>query len=245
MTKTISNKTIGRIVRMWRYPVKSMGAEQLDNVDVSWNGLSGDRRWAFVRDDAGLSDFPWMTIRQRHDMSHYLPSFDDPSRPNKSPTSVRTPSGETLDITDEKLGSELYPQGVHLIRQARGNFDSFPLSLITTQTLGSLGKTVGTELDALRFRPNFVIKANDNAPFQEDAWVGSILRIGNLRIRVDQRDSRCLVVTIDPETTERNHEILRTIAKQRQGCLGVYGSTVEPGLVAVGDDVILENDDGS
>jgi len=36
--------------------------------------------------------------------------------------------------------------------------------------------------------------------FPEDAWVGRVLRIGGLRMRVDQRDQRCVVVTIDPVT---------------------------------------------
>jgi uncharacterized protein YcbX len=40
---------VGRVVALWRYPVKSMAAEQLDGVEVSWFGLAGDRRWAFIR----------------------------------------------------------------------------------------------------------------------------------------------------------------------------------------------------
>ncbi|MGH8140687.1 MAG: hypothetical protein ACREVV_21160 [Steroidobacteraceae bacterium] len=58
-------------------------------------------------------------------------------------------------------------------------------------------------------------------------------------MRVDKRDSRCVVITIDPVTTERNTAILRAVARDRQGSLGVYGSTVEPGRVAVNDLVLL------
>jgi hypothetical protein len=36
-------------VGLSRYPVKSMGVESLDSADVSWHGVVGDRRWAFVR----------------------------------------------------------------------------------------------------------------------------------------------------------------------------------------------------
>jgi uncharacterized protein len=76
--------------------------------------------------------------------------------------------------------------------------------------------------------------------FPEDAWVGRVLRIGGLRMRVDKRDQRCVVVTIDPVTLRRDRAILRVIACQRDARLGVYGSTVEPGRVAVGDPVELE-----
>ena len=58
--------------------------------------------------------------------------------------------------------------------------------------------------------------------------------------RVDQRDGRCVVITVDPDTGERSPEILRTVEDQRQGCLGVYGSTVTPGTVSLNDSVCLE-----
>ena len=47
-------------------------------------------------------------------------------------------------------------------------------------------------------------------------------------MRVDQRDKRCVMVTIDPVTLRRNPEILRAVARERDNRLGVYGSTVEP-----------------
>src|SRR3954462_12559876 len=40
-----NGRQVGRVVGLWRYPVKSMGAEALAEVDVSWHGLAGDRRW--------------------------------------------------------------------------------------------------------------------------------------------------------------------------------------------------------
>jgi hypothetical protein len=67
-----------------------------------------------------------------------------------------------------------------------------------------------------------------------------VLRIGGLRLRVDLRDRRCVVVTIDPVTLAKNPAILRAIARERDARLGVYGSTVEPGRVSVGDPVELE-----
>jgi MOSC domain-containing protein YiiM len=48
------------------------------------------------------------------------------------------------------------------------------------------------------------------------------------------------VVTVDPVTLARNPAILRTIAQERDMRIGAYGSTVEPGRVAVGDPVELE-----
>jgi uncharacterized protein len=231
---------VGRVAGLWRYPVKSMAAEALPEVAVGWHGLAGDRRWAFVRNGMTQSGFPWFTLRQRADLSHYRPSFADPARPDKSRTNVRTPSGAVLDVADPGLAEELCPDGVRVIRQDRGNFDTFPLSVITTRSIERLGELVGAGLDVRRFRPNILVETADGAPFAEDVWVGAVLRIGDLRMRIDKRDSRCVVITIDPDTAERNPAILRTVAREREGCLGVYGTTVEPGRVAVHDPVLIE-----
>jgi uncharacterized protein YcbX len=227
-------------VGLWRYPVKSMGAEALSAVDVSWHGFAGDRRWAFIRSDVPQSGFPWLTLREREDMGHYRPSFVEPERPDKSATIVLTPSGTVVDVTDPELASTLGRVGSRAIKNDRGIFDTFPLSLITTQSIAGLGEMIGGSLDVQRFRPNILVQASDELPFAEDSWVGSVLRIGGLRMRVDKRDGRCAVITIDPVTTERNPAILRAVAQDRQGCLGIYGSTVEPGRVALNDRVFVE-----
>jgi uncharacterized protein len=164
---------VGRVAGLWRYPVTSMAAEPLDGVEVSWAGLAGDRRWAFIRAGQVRSGFPWLTIRERPELAHYRPRF------------------------------------------------------------------AGTSLAAQRFRPNLLVDAG-RGDFPEDAWVRRVLRIGGLRMRVDQRDQRCVMVTIDPVTLSRNPAVLRAIARERDARLGVYGSTVEPGPVAVGDPVELE-----
>jgi len=229
---------VGRVVALWRYPVKSMAGEELDGAEVSWHGLAGDRRWAFIRAGQVRSGFPWLTIRERSDLAHYRPFFAERARPNASPTLVRTPSGGELDVADPALAAELGP-GVRVIKQDRGVFDTMPLSLLTTQTLASLGRLAGAGLAPGRFRPNLLVDAG-GCDFPEDAWVGRVLRIGGLRMRVDQRDKRCVMVTIDPVTLRRNPVILRALARERDARLGVYGTTVEPGRVAVGDPVELE-----
>jgi hypothetical protein len=152
---------------------------------------------------------------------------------------VRTPSGAVFEVADPALATELGP-GVAGLKLDRGTFDSLPLSLVTTQTLDGLGALLGTGLDVRRFRPNLVVETGGTQPFPEDRWVGRTLRVGALRMRVDRRDRRCMVVNIDPVTGRRDPAVLRAIAGSREMCLGVYGATVAPGRVAVGDPVVLE-----
>lgn len=235
-----SGVLVGRLVGLWRYPVKSMAAQALTEVEVSWHGLVGDRRWAFVRDGTSASGFPWLTLRQRHDMNGFRPEFLQPERPDRSPTVVHCPDGARLDVTDPELARRLWADGARVIRQDRGVFDTFPISIITTQSIQRLGAMVGHELAVQRFRPNLLIEASANAPFVEDEWVGCTLRIGQLRVRVDKRDGRCAVITIDPGDGRRDPDVLRAVIGERDGTLGVYASTVVPGAIALGDAVLLE-----
>jgi uncharacterized protein YcbX len=234
------SKRVGCVAALWRYPVKSMAAEPLEHADVSWHGVPGDRRWAVIRKDDATSGFTWLTIRERPELWRYLPSFVQPDQPDTSRTLVVTPAGAELDVGAPGLAAEL-GDGVGVIRNHRGLFDTFPLSVLTTQTLTALSTLVGAALDPRRFRPNLLIESSSAEPFGEDAWVGRVLRIGALRVRIDKRDQRCVVVNVDPVTAVRSPEILRAIARERDACLGVYASTVEPGRVAVGDPVAIES----
>ncbi len=244
-------REIGRVAALLRYPVKSMQAEALKAVEVGWHGMAGDRRWAFLREDMVRSGFPWLTIRERPDMGCYQPWFIERDRPDVSPTMVRTPSGQDLDVVDALLAAELgqgMPHAVRVVKHDRGIFDTMPLSLITTQTVASLGALIKSDLDVRRFRPNMVVETTDDTPFAEDTWIGLTLRVGDtqnnmqncMRMRVDQRDQRCVIVNVNPVTTERDPAILRAIAREREACLGVYGTTVQPGRVAVGDPVVID-----
>ena len=172
-------------------------------------------------------------------MWRYRPHFADVNDPENSVTIVRTPKGEELDVVDPLLAEELGHEA-RVIKQSRGIFDTMPLSLITTQTIAALGSMVGRELDNRRFRPNLLIDFIDGGDAPEDAWIGEVLRIGGMRMRVDKRDKRCVMINVDPVTTERDPSILRAVAQERQSCLGVYGNVVEPGRISVGDPVTIE-----
>ncbi len=236
----MTTRVVGRITSIFRYPVKSMALEPLESIDVDWNGIAGDRRWAFVQESLVRSGFPWLTIRERPDMWRYQPYFVEPKRPELSITIVRTPTGDELDVVDPALAAELGEE-VRVLKQSRGIFDTMPLSLISTRTVDAIAHMSGAQVDVRRFRPNFLVDPIDDVDFVEDAWVGTALKIGAMTMRVDKRDKRCVVVNVDPDTTERDPSVLRVIAQERQACLGVYGTTVEPGRVSIGDTVTIES----
>lgn len=215
-----------------------MKGDPLEAVDVDWNGFAGDRRWAFIRGDLVRSGFPWLTIRENPSMWQYHPRFVEPDKPNSSVTMVRTPSGKDLDVVDPSLAAELGHDS-RVIKQDRGVFDAFPLSLLTAQSVQSLSTLVGEELDMRRFRPNLYIESTDGGDAPENSWIGEVLEIGEMQMRIDKRDKRCVMINVDPDTTVRNAAILRSVAQERDARFGVYGSPVRPGKVEVGDTVSI------
>ena len=230
---------VGRVAALWRYPVKSMAAESLADVEVSWNGLAGDRRWAFIRDGQVSSGFPWLTIREQPEMAHYRPHFAEPDRPNASPTLVRTPSGaRTRRGRPCARGRTGAWSTRHQAEPRSLRHDAAVLAVDTDAGLPRPDGRHGPGRGAIR--PNLVVDVPGPA-FPEDSWVGRVLRVGGMRMRVDQRDNRCVMVTIDPVTLRKDPVVLRTIAQHRDNQFGVYGSTVQPGQVAVGDPVELES----
>lgn len=229
---------LGRVSAVWRYPVKSMAPEPLSQTDVSWHGLAGDRRWAYVRASSTSTGFPWLTIRDAPQMLQFRPRLDPDAKPDVSPVIVETPDGRQLAVDDPRVVAELGGD-VHALKLDRGAFDTLPISIISTQSIESLEALAGRELDTRRFRPNFVVDAFGDAEFPEDAWTGCTIAVGDALIRIDGRDQRCTVVNVDPVTAERDPIALRTIVRERDTRLGVYATTVRPGRVALGDSVVM------
>ena len=117
--------TIGKVDSVWRYPVKSMRGEELDQAFAGFSGVYGDRLFAFAS-SASPKGFPYLTGREQQQMIRYRPRFRDPEMaaqplnlteakalsPNLTPLhanaadlglDVETPSGETLAIDDPAL----------------------------------------------------------------------------------------------------------------------------------------------
>lgn len=223
---------VGRVASLFRYPVKSMAAEPLEAVEVSWQGFDGDRRWAFVRAGQARNGFPWFTLRQHPGLYGYRPVVG-------GPVVVRTPSGDRYEVDDPALAAELGAAAGPVFAQKldRGTFDSAPLSLLGAPTADAVGARVGIPVDPLRFRPNIVVDTLSGTPFAEDAWVGGTVSVGPVRVHVQQRDRRCMVINIDPQTGERDPAVLRGVAQLNDVTCGVYASVLVPGTISVGDPV--------
>ena len=88
-----------------------------------------------------------------------------------------------------------------------------------------------------RLRPNIVIAGVEG--LTETTWPGAELHIGDAVIRLDSLRARCPMTTVDPDTLERDPEVLRDIGRRFRGRLALNADVVVPGRIRVGDPVRL------
>jgi MOSC domain-containing protein len=130
------------------------------------------------------------------------------------------------------------PEGLTLLRSDKSMTDCRPVSVFSVQTARQLGDELGTDMDKRRFRANIFADLAPAAGFAENDFVGRTLRIGRrVVISILERDSRCAMITIDPDTAERNPTILSHVVKTRNGEAGVYGAVLVEGVIRVGDPI--------
>lgn len=259
--------TVGTIESIWRYPVKSMGGEPLDRVFVAFAGLMGDRLYGIVK-GGGNPGFPWHTARDQESLLLYKPRYKNTSitlapddleaaqslGPGINPlypeaeqfsVEVATPDGEVYDLDSEAFLAHLKTvannQTLKLHFTQRSQFDCRPLSLFSLQLRDVLAEELGVELDKRRFRANFYIKWHaDKPPLYERELIGSRLKIGEmLEISVLERDPRCKMITLDPDTAAANPQIIKHVVQSHEGYAGVYGAVLVEGVVKAGDAVEL------
>jgi hypothetical protein len=260
---------VGQIDSLWRYPVKSMRGEELAEAFVGFSGVYGDRLFAF-RSSARPEGFPYLTGREQEEMLLYRPRFRDPGKAAKPPNlaeaeriapgmnplfadpaalavEVETPSGEVLGVDAPALIHMLAERmrdghSLTLLRSERAMTDCRPVSLFSIQTVRQLGDEVGTALDKRRFRANIFMDLGSAAGFSEDEFVGQTLRLGpKVVVSIVERDPRCKMITLDPDTAEPNPDILRKVTRAHEGMAGIYGAVLVEGTVHQGDAIELLN----
>ena len=116
--------------------------------------------------------------------------------------------------------------------------DCRPISLFSLQTVHQLGEEIGLALDKRRFRANVYLDLGTAQGFSENDLVGHKVRIGSkVIIAALERDPRCQMITLDPDTAMPNPEVLRAVARGHEGTAGIYGAVLAEGIIRSGDAV--------
>ncbi len=234
---------------------------------AGYAGVYGDRLFAF-ESSANPKGFPFLTGRDQRQMIRYHARFRNPEKAARpvnlgeteklgsgvNPISagvpelmidVETPNGKAFPIDDPALIDHLRASidGNHelrLLRSDKAITDCRPVSIFSVQTAKKLGEETGVAVDKRRFRANVYVDLISSEGFAEDEFVGRSLRIGSkVTVAVLQRDGRCMMITLDPDTAEKTPAILKSVAQAHEGMAGVYGAVLAEGMIRKGDPVEL------
>lgn len=118
-------------------------------------------------------------------------------------------------------------------------FDAFPVHVLTTASLATLGRGAPPErFDRRRFRPNVLVEsAPGTTGLPEAEWTGRGLRVGRALLRAEMPAVRCSMTTRAQPDLPADTQVLRTIVREGGQNLGAYASVAQAGDVAVGDPV--------
>jgi uncharacterized protein YcbX len=250
------------VARISVAPVKSLGLVHPDEIAVESYGVRGNRQFWLLDSDRRL-----FNGKRNGPMVRIQPDWNEET----GWLALKFPDGTIVEGTVElgaAVAAEMYGHP-HPSRQVLGpwedaisEFVGQPLtllwaedhavdrgyrggtvSLVSRGSLERLRDEAGADepVDGRRFRMLFEI--DGVSPHEEDAWLGSQVRVGDATILLNGDVGRCVVTSQDPDTGVTTLDTLGTLAAyRREGRneplpFGVYGSVVIPGRVRVGDAV--------
>jgi len=244
-----------RVEHIYRYPVKGLTAEALEEVTLrEGECLPHDRRFALAQGDAPFDPAAPGWLQKRHfgclmanaRLALLHSAFDARTgqlliRPPEGPpliANTRSADGRTeiAAFLTRFLGEEA--RGTPRFVEAPGhNFTDVAakaVSIIGLSSLHALERATDTPLDPLRFRANIYVSGG--LPWAEFDLMGQEIQLGGARLRVFKRIVRCPATEVNPETAERDATPPKWLREHFGHMdLGVYAEVIEGGRLAVGD----------
>ncbi|HVY17513.1 MAG TPA: MOSC N-terminal beta barrel domain-containing protein [Rhodopila sp.] len=248
-----------RIEYLYRYPVKGLTAEALEQTEVEEGGaIPWDRAFALAQGDAGfdpanpgfLPKWNFMCQMKNARAALLFSVFD----PKARRLTIRAPDGATVEANpltemgQTEIGAFLTD---YLGEEARGQprFHHVPghvfcdqkrpvVSLNNLASLRDFESKVGGRRHRRRFRANVWFSG---APaWAEREWIGRELQVGGAVLRVLKGTTRCPATEVNPVTGERDADPVREL-RQHYGHveLGIHAEVVQGGRFAMGDAIEL------
>ncbi len=255
------SEPVGRVVRLRIAPVKGLALLEQEAVELGPEGVAEDRRFVLLGPDgrhrSGLAHGPLVRIVPDYDPVAERLTLRFPD--GGAVTADALGEGDPIEMPWPYGGDAAYVRHVPAFDEALTAYVGMPMRLARTLpgqrpssahvTILSVASVEALERDAglpepiddRRFR--MLVTIDGVPPFGEDRWVGGEVAVGTAVVRVDEEAARCATTTRDPATGLRDIDMLRVlrdvrgVTERRTVDLGVYCDVVQPGRVALGDEV--------
>ena len=248
-----------RVARLNIAPVRSLGLEARDEIDLGPDGVAEDRRFYVI--DAGdrlvdqltSGEMVQVTSRTNPEATQLRLTFpdgtvleDEVRLDGAIETHIhgRTAAGHIVEGPWSAALTVFLGREVRIVRSDRvgGTRKAHPATLISDGSMDALAAVLGAgDLDSRRFR--MLIELDGREAHEEDTWVGCQIGLGETILRISAPVARCAMTTHDPETGQRDYDTLRAIKEYRGQVdgkdlmFGVFGEVERPGVIRLGDEV--------
>ena len=209
-----------QVAGLWRYPVKSLAGEALTVAALTPEGIPGDRI-VHVRGPEGVR-----TSRRHYRLLGLQGTLGSDGRPRIDGHPWDSP--EALALVKNAAGSDAWLEADEGLER----FDIEPLLVATDGAVAAFGR------DIRRLRPNILISGVEG--MAETLWEHARLRIADAVVRLDSRRGRCPMTTVDPETLDRDPQVLRDIGRRFGGRLALDAHVERAGTVRTGEAAVLD-----
>jgi uncharacterized protein YcbX len=243
------------ITDIYRYPVKGLSPEPLPRIALAaGRALPADRRYAIENGPSGFDPATprWMSkayflMLQRDEWLAGLQThFDDTSNVLTIRHNGSIVAQGDLEADEGRAAIERFFTS-HFANQIKGppkilkgkdhSFSDVAkkvVSIINLASLQAIEDLVGQPVHPLRFRANLYVRGWP--AWHEFDLLGRTLAIGEARLKVVKRITRCAAINVDPDTAARDLNILHALMRRfgHADC-GVYAEVIAGGTIATGD----------
>jgi uncharacterized protein len=267
----IIGRMAATIVAIYRYPVKGLSAEAMDQVSlVPGECLPQDRRFAIALGTtafdpdhpAWLSKTRFVMLMRDESLARLSTRFDADSgllsiahgdrvllaEPIGEPEGGRRVAAFLEDFLGGTVDGPLRVVAApgHAFADARrkpnATTDKY-VSLINLASIRALEAAIGAAVDPLRFRAN--VYFDGLSAWRELDWLGGEIRVGGTRLRAIAATTRCAATEVNPQTAERDLAIVGTLERRfGHNLMGVYAEVEVGGDIAVGDVLTVKSPTG-
>lgn len=252
-----------RVTRLLTTAIKGLALDEPEQVRLTDSGAVGDRDFFCVNDAGTLVSITrtgsLCGVTATQDGAHLVVRAPDGTvAEGRVVPGAEIPvehfglpmPGRLVDGPWNALLSELAGMPLRLLRATGpcSGSDVHPVTLLGDDSVAAVAESAGVgSLDARRFR--MLLGFDGAPPFEEDAWAGRRLRVGEAVLAIGGPVPRCAATLRDPDTGVSDVPVLKAIVDlrgvqpselgDRGANLGVYARVVTSGVVRVGDALEL------
>ena len=250
-----------QIASLFRYPVKGLSPEPLPRVALGvGRTLPADRRYAIENGPSGFDPAApaWMPksyflmLMRDERLAGLRSQFEDSTNLLTIRENGRVVARGDLETAEGRAAIEAFfaTNFAHELKGppkvVSGGGHSFSdvakkvVSIINLGSVAAIENMVGLPIHPLRFRANLYVSGWP--AWHESELLDRTLAIGEARLKVVKRITRCAATNVDPETATRDLDIPTALMRRlgHNEC-GVYAEVIAGGAIATGDDVTVSS----